>query len=142
LTAGSRFPPGSRRATAIGIVALLVATGRQLAETGPLTLRKPPTVLSNGRPEPRGISPYLLFLADLRRVTTPGAVIAILPPGDDANLLIATGQLPRNRVIPPGDSATLAGRASFLAAYGRPVSPRVGRLASLLTNGFLYRISP
>jgi len=126
---------------ALGAAALFAALIRQIVATGPLTLRRPPTVLSNGRPEPAAFAPYLSFLSVVRKELPPGAVVAILLPADDPDLLIATGQLPSNPIIRAGEPAWEK-RAAYIAAYEQPLPAGRGSLIDPTARGFLYRNVP
>jgi len=126
----------------------LLLTTRVIRSRGPIEWVAPSTVLSNSHPGQRGGVPFLLFLADVRRVLPSGASVAVIGPdigNDSAPLddLVAIGQLPRNDVVSwwaTRDRRTPLPR--FLAVLGSDFSDDRYRLIAVLETGRLYERKP
>ncbi|HET9793635.1 MAG TPA: hypothetical protein VFS34_04160 [Thermoanaerobaculia bacterium] len=136
-----QFPRSSIVVAATCIAILFAEMIRQIARTGPLTFHAPSTVLSNGRPEPRQMAPYLAFLSEVRRSLPPGAAVSVVAPADDPNLLVAIGQLPKNRVVLP-DEAAAAARVDYVAVYRCAASRDAPADAIRWPDGCLRRGAP
>jgi len=108
----------------------------QIVKTGPLVLHVPATVLSHGRPEPRQMEPYLIFLAEVRRAVRPGTAVSVVAPTDDPNLLVAIGQLPENVVVMP-DEAAAGAHVDYVAIFRCP--RLAGRVVARWPDGCLRR---
>lgn len=120
------------------LFALLVV---EIARRGPLTLRRPATVLSNGVPVQRTTQPYLVFLDEVRRRLPRGATVAVVHAESPSPMpyLIAIGQLPDQTVLPPEAIGT--DRPEWVAAFGRAFSESGFRPVGTFSGGTLLRRS-
>jgi hypothetical protein len=95
-----------RTVESAGIVVLLAGGVAFCISRGPLTLRRPATVVSNAHPVMRADEPFLLYLRALRTRLPGGATVVVLSPHTANDLpagpsyLLALGQLPEHRVVP------------------------------------------
>jgi hypothetical protein len=135
------------RATLVGApILLLVLTFQLISQRGPIEMRAPASVVSNSHPAQRGLEPYLLFLADVRRRIPPGASVAVLGPDStflagNFDYLVAFGQLPQN-VVEPMQSVLDQNRRAprYFASYRREFSDERYRALESIPSGYLYEL--
>ena len=118
----------------MGVVVLCVLQLRAILERGPIRLAAPRTVVSNAAPPLPAAEPYLEFLGRVRDRVPAGVSISIRSPRDVSDTLIAVGQLPGQRVLPP----YVAG-SDFIVVYGIPFHDEGYGLVLQSGDGSLYR---
>jgi hypothetical protein len=122
---------------------LAIRLGGWIAETGPVRLFCPATILSYTDAIGASGDRALLFLDELSRAAPPGASITVVEPAGrtftaQVFYLLAVSRMPELRVVPPG---SLGGPSppAYVGALGGDLSdPRFVR-AARLPHGTLYR---
>ena len=125
--------------------ALLWGVTDWIVRAGPITLRRPVTVLANAHPAIRPISDYLEFLGELKAALPNGVTVEVLSERKDSECLIAIGQLGTQRVIWPCDTRQgflSAKPGDYVASFRVPLTTSSARLLARTNGGFLYRITP
>ncbi len=133
----------------MAVALLFAATAGKILATGPLTLSRPTTILSNGNPITQQSAPYLVFLAEARRALPEGTLVAVATPESlngvgSLDYLIAIGQLPRCRVMPLQGSARrlgFFGNPRYVAAYAIELKDARLRVAIRLPHGTIYWVA-
>jgi hypothetical protein len=137
---GRGLPPLDVAMLASAFALPTMALGLLVVRAGPLSISPPRTIVTWGAPAARPVSPYLVFLSELRAELPEGAAVRIVAPrgpsGDvSMNFEIAVGQLPRQRVLREDAPASIGG---YVAVYEAP-PPAGARLLRRLDGGDLYR---
>lgn len=122
----------------------------EIQRSGPLQISMPPTILSYSAPGNRGLAPYLVFLARIRQSLPPQSTVIVETAAGygsfpSSDYLIAVGQLPDQRVLPPPEHKIQLGIPAgiqFIATYHVNISSPRLRLVADLPNGQLYKVSP
>lgn len=121
-----------------------VLSAQLICGRGPVEMRAPATVISNGYSAQKPSETYLLFLADIRALLPSGASVAVLGPNLELapmDYLLAIGQLPRNDVLPRQDLAGGRGGAPrFVAAFLQDFEDARYRMIAVVPSGRLYEV--
>jgi hypothetical protein len=122
----------------------LVSFAQLIRRRGPVEMRAPATVISNGHVAQRPLEPYLLFLAEIRRLLPVGASVAVIGPASELgpmDYLVAIGQLPRNIVEPRQDLHKGEREVPrFVAVYVQEFRDDRYRMIAVVPSGHLYEV--
>jgi hypothetical protein len=132
---------------AVAILIVLCASANAVRLRGPITLRRPATILSASGTGPETAERFLQFLAETGRRVPPGASISLLWAGhrstdDDRKCWFSSvGQLPAQRVLFAGSLDRRnphSERPDYVGSFGGPWNDPDYDLLATFSGGSLY----